>query len=434
METLADYEQRKARECELLSHAVTTPSPDPALCGVALHKVHLTRAIRRSAVDTDSFASETNWSGRTSFRIADIGFRYNYQRFDLTISGPPVYVGTSASDVFASPSTYFLCSGMAAAAAVLASTDRLLVTTAELWTLSDAYFETRHVAEHYTSKLMVRVGASFAAIAAEACTSSTAIVAHLDSITAADWLPELSLLGTMKVVLAVFDTTCYARTAPRIVDVVQTLSRLGIPTVLIRSHLKLDSLGSEYGRLGSVVLCEAAGGTKVIDGLRHLLPDAIRSFGSAASPASFFPVEQSEEFLILTARRTAAIADNAAVLADTLSRELAGQRVQVRRYHHGMFVSLHDSNWVTSAAISSLIDRALSSYRDLGRNGVHATSFGFDFPVLTEVCDVSTGSFMLRIAPSDEPASYMSELAGLIAKAWRDACEDRQAMRTSYPH
>jgi hypothetical protein len=76
------------------------------------------------------------------------------------------------------------------------------------------------------------------------------------------------------------------------------------------------------------------------------------------------------------------------------------------------------------APIRLLIDRALQLYRELGRNGFRATSFGFDFPVLTDVFDVPSNGFVLRIAPSDEPALFMAELAGFVAQAWRERARD----------
>ncbi len=425
METLAEYLSRKAQELELLATgAAAAPARDPGLSGIAARKFELTRALRHAAAATNSFAPETNWSGGSSSQIADVTFGYGYQRFDLKIAAPSIYPNLAACNGEAGATTFFTCSGMAAGAVVLTALDHLLVSDAELWSLDDAYFETRHVADYYARRLKVRAGKTFKAIAGEESAQEAAVILHLDSIAAADWLPDLSDILCNRIVLALFDTTCYARTASRIAETVHLLGQRGISTVLIRSHLKLDSLGIEYGRLGSVVLRGSPHGSEArrgaIEGLGHILPDVIRTFGCAVSLASFLPLGQSREFLSLSARRAERAIENAAVLAQRLTEDLSGQRASIRTYHHGMFVTLHDENWLQPAPIRRLIDRALSRYRELGRNGFRATSFGFDFPVLTDVYDVPTRAFVLRIAPSDEPAAFMSELAGFVAQAWRE--------------
>jgi len=51
--------------------------------------------------------------------------------------------------------------------------------------------------------------------------------------------------------LLVFDTTCFAGGSGRIRRVLQWAQQGNIPAVMVRSHNKMDSLGAEYGRLGS---------------------------------------------------------------------------------------------------------------------------------------------------------------------------------------
>ena len=53
--------------------------------------------------------------------------------------------------------------------------------------------------------------------------------------------------------MIVFDTTCLSSYSGRVRRVVTWARRAKTPVILVRSHTKLNSLGIEYGRLGSAM-------------------------------------------------------------------------------------------------------------------------------------------------------------------------------------
>jgi len=420
------YDARKARELRLLREARIAPSSfAEQLHGIAREKYLTRQRLLGASLAAQGAPPETNWTGQSEFAIADTHFSYWYQRFDMSIKAPPVYPGLSGRKGFTTES-WFTCSGMAAITAIMMALQRILAVDVDYLMLDDSYFETRHLMEHSGSRLQVKGGSSFREIveAIGPPAPAAARILHLDSICATDWLEDLPSALDSQVMLAVFDTTTYPRDSPRIWATILQLARFGVPTALVRSHIKLDCLGTEYGRLGSVTLVEpplsqrSGGGT--IARLRRLMPDAIRVLGIQAMPMSFLPVGESPEFHALSAMRAQRIAENTELLTSLLRRALQATPLYVRDYHHGMFLTVHDDRGMTPEIIRSLADAAMRRYTARGRNGFRTTSFAFDFPIVSDVYDLPTKNFALRIAPSDELAAFSYDLAEDISNELLD--------------
>ena len=193
---------------------------------------------------------------------------------------------------------------------------------------------------------------------------------------------------------------------------------MGFPRCSVRSHLKLDTLGLESGRLGSLVLHEpvdcADASRPAAEGLRHLIPDVIRSFGLGPQPGSFFPVLSTAQLIELSRLRAMRTAENCELLASLLDEALPPQ-IYIRRYQHGQFLTLHQSDWLEAAPVKRLAKQIVAFHRSRCGCIATANSFGFDFTVLSDVMDMTSNKFTLRVAPSDEPAEMMLILAESIA-------------------
>src|SRR5262249_34693026 len=123
--------------------------------------------------------------------------------------------------------------------------------------------------------------------------------------------------------LIVCDTTCSAPQSGRIRRVTAFARRTRTPLVLVRSHIKLDSLGVEFGRLGSALfLTFPEVPLTKIRCLRQLardLREVIRLTGAAALPGHFCPFFGSSEYWRLSASRCAAILGNTRTVLATLA-------------------------------------------------------------------------------------------------------------------
>ena len=413
METSAQYSDRKRRELRLIRDAPLAPWPaaGPELQDTAGEKRDAFRAhpmFRAAAA-----FPETNWANASSIALGNHAFGYDYQRFDLRVTAPPVYPALGPSE-----QTVYTCSGMAAVTAVVTALNRLSQPGIVFCSVTDAYFETQHLVRHYADRLDLRVAANFGDLARSS--GDRFVVMHINSISAQPPDALWDLL-TDRVVLALFDTTCYSRADRRIEQTVRQLEARGIPVALVRSHLKLDTLGLEAGRIGSVQLhtpaqCGAVQ-RQVIQAVAHLVPDVVRLFGIAPSIDRFFIVADEAELLELSTRRAERISENCAALADELKRAVPG--IDVRRYHHGMFLTLHHLDWTASTPVRTIAAEVSARCIGAGWHVAHATSFGFDFTVLTDVMDVATDRFCLRLAPSDEPLVRLLPVVTALVRALR---------------
>ncbi len=421
METWAQYSCRKRREARVIRDAPLAPWPTasselPVHAGEKIDLLRSHPAFRAAAA-----FPETNWTKTECITLGGYSFRYGYQRFDLQVTAPPVYPALGSPE-----RTFYTCSGMAAVTAVVIALNRLAQSRIAFWSVTDAYFETQHLVRHYADRLDVRVAARFGDLAAEA--GDAFIVVHIDSICARG-PDELWDLLTDRVILAIFDTTCYSRGDNRIEDTVRRLESRGIPVVIVRSHLKLDSLGLEAGRLGSIHLRapEGCGAVprQVLEAIAHLVPDVVRLFGIAPSIDRFPIFADDDELLELSVLRAEMIKRNSAAIADELERAVPD--IAVRRYHHGMFLTLHRSNWTAAEPVRKIASAIEALCRQVGSHVAHATSFGFDFTVVTDVMDVATDRFCLRLAPSDEPLDRMLSIVPMLVRALDSPARTRTA-------
>ena len=114
------------------------------------------------------------------------------------------------------------------------------------------------------------------------------------------WLdapPGQRLDAFSRIDLVVFDTTCFNRFSGRISRVVAWARRAKTPIILVRSHTKLDSLGIEYGRLGSAMFVGfpeiSPAPAARLQQFGRDVQELVRLLGSAALPAHFCPFSGS---------------------------------------------------------------------------------------------------------------------------------------------
>lgn len=418
MESIQTYLERKHEELRLLNDCLRKPldmARPRSVDDVVRSKFQITAALRAEHELLGWKATETAWSQTADVASGPFAFSYDYQRADLTVRGPPFYEldGGSASTAI------YTASGMAAISAVLLASAQIL-KKADILVLPGSYGETLELIQGFIPQLRIEalklpLGEAFAA-------ANSPRILLLDSCSFAGAFEAALRCDGSGLDLLVFDTTCFAGRSGRIKRVLRWARRCNIPLVLVRSHNKLDSLGAEYGRLGSVVFVQGneqqrAGGadwTRLASETRN----AVRLLGGAALPAHFPPFAGSAAYWTLTKKRVAAILRNGrsaaryfAATLPTLSAEL--------HFAHGLYVTLRGKRPLDEAAARQAAEDMSCELRRQGFPIRHAGSFGFDFAATEWFHDATTDQYSVRVAVADLPTELWNELAAAIARWWQ---------------
>ena len=418
MQTIQAYLERKHRELALLNdclrHRLDLARPR-SVDDVIRSKFQLTAALRAEHELHEWKATETAWSHSADPASGPFEFNYDYQRADLTVRGPSFYEldGGRAGTVI------YTASGMAAISAVLLASAQI-VEEADILVLPGSYGETLELIRGYVPHLRL-VALRLPLGDAFARTNSPRILL-LDSCSVAGAFEAVLRSDGSGLGLLICDTTCFAGRSGRIRRVRRWARRYDIPLVLIRSHNKLDSLGAEYGRLGSAVFVDDNELPRTEHPWTRLACEtrnAVRLLGGAALPAHFPPFVGSAAYWDLTQRRVAAILRNGRSMARHFAAKLPELSAELH-FAHDLYVTLRGRRPLDEASARQAAADMSNDLRARGFPIRHAGSFGFDFAATEWFHDATTDQYSVRVAVSDLPTEVWGDLTVAIARWWRD--------------
>jgi hypothetical protein len=418
METLEAYLDRKHQELTLLNGFLGTPLAlrHPAsVVEVIEQKFHIAAALKAEHALHDWALTETAWAHQGRLRAGPFEFSYDYQRADLEVRGPSFY----QFDHSAANETIYTSSGMAAISALLMAYVRL-ISEADILVLPGSYGETLELIESHARQLrLVRLERSPGEVASRA---GRLRILLFDSCTPANAFAATLHCERPQLDLVIFDTTCFSSGSGRIRRVLSWASRWEIPIVLVRSHTKLDSLGLEYGRLGSAVFvaCENRAARVKQERLQHLateMRNAVRLFGGAALPAHFPPYVGTKAYRALTDKRVAAILRNSRRTARYFASALPGSSAELH-FAHGLYVTLAPKRMLDEKQTRQIAADLCGELRKAGLPLRHAGSFGFDFGAAEWFRDTTRNRCVVRIAVPDLPTPLWDQVAQAVVQWW----------------
>ncbi|HET7033569.1 MAG TPA: hypothetical protein VFJ48_10630, partial [Casimicrobiaceae bacterium] len=293
VQTTHSYLDRKRREIALLNGCLASKLdlPAPGSPAAAIEQKFRIAAALRAEQSLASWAvTETARPPTRRWRSGAYEFDFGYQRADLTVRAPAIYPIASRQ------STIYTGSGMSAIAALVTALLQMHEPI-EVLATADCYSETRELMQRFGGRL--RLVAPGRRRSDHAITPAVRILWLDSSVHSGFFGFEASTLRGYD--LIVVDTTCLGATSGKIRRVAGEAIAAGIPTAFVRSHTKLDCLGIEYGRLGSIVIATGKGEVPVgrIAWAKRLavhVRDAVRLFGWAPIPVHFPPFACGSEY------------------------------------------------------------------------------------------------------------------------------------------
>ncbi len=408
---LERYLARKRAEIGLIDDCLEASLDLPvprSVDEVVDHKLKLAAALRAQNSLSSWAITETARPEIPQWQSGAFRMHFGYQRADLEVRGPPIYDALAARGH--ANETLYTGSGMGAIAALVSALLQVRGTL-DVHASRGGYGETRELFERFAGRIRV-VPLRKRRASAQASTAGGRVVL-IDSMGGA--LPHAGDLMPRDIDLVVFDTTCFWQGSGRIRRAVRWARRHDVPLALLRSHAKLDCLGIEYGRLGSIVLSfRRHDGAAWMRDLVRETRDAVRLLGVAPIPAHLPPFAGSDAYRHASAARTAAIVRNTRRLARRLAQ--TPLRDALTLYRHGMYLTLAPRGELRVKDVKRAIASLCDSLAAAGVVARHAGSFGFDFSALEWFPDPLTRRTVIRVAPGDLPASAMDRLADGIAQ------------------
>ena len=229
----------------------------------------------------------------------------------------------------------------------------------------------------------------------------------------------------------IIDTTCWSLGFGGLDALVHRLLAGGADVILARSHIKLDCLGTEWSRLGSILFITNRPQERV-GRFRQLFVKRSNPFGARGEIRQVYPFLKSKAFHTLNERWVAGLKTSNKAIASGLVRawqqrweHTPGSRLaSVQRFPHDLFM------WVSvfEADPKQLDVRCLRLVAALEKAGLpakHIASYPWDFFSLTTFIKSEQGSSPVPIgvfrisAPAASPSERSRAIA--IIEAWVDA-------------
>ena len=342
----------------------------------------------------DKFAVTNNSLSRKQdiFTNKKFSFEYTYSRFDSYINyetfGEEFY---NLNLKNYRKKCFFTNSGMSAIASMLLSLKKSNLDFNYIFPLNDIYFETYDFYKKYIFTNSSKNGLE---------------IIYFDTICKRfdKNLIKNEINNIKRAFCVIIDTTCYL--GDELNNIIEYVLRENKLCILIRSHTKLDMLGSEVNSMGSILyLLPKKNRKEIYDIYIKIIKEnfyLLGKFGSLLLPNNFPTYIFDSDFKKINAKRVSRIRNNNNKLYLYLLKTLKKGKIILP--NHKMFLiymlEISDSEIDNQ---QEMIQSKIKTFIEFNNmyNIFNAGSFGFDYIAIDSYYDININNYILRISMND---------------------------------
>lgn len=305
-------------------------------------------------------------------------FDYSYMRFDGIIKNlnfeKTFYKG---SNYFEKSNSIFTNCGMSAISSLLMSL--LCPQDYFIEIKDDCYFETYRLCSVFNHRF-----------------NSKNRVLYMDTIEDNFVLDIPDNINDYKIVI--IDTTCFL--PDQFKNLLKKLSKKNVLTILVRSHTKLDLLGTEYAHIGSATYLYNQDHDNLVEDIIKNQKLFLGIYGSFLNPINYTDMLLDSEIKNLNKKRINIIRKNSRKLYD----------LSAKRYclpNHELFCTYRIKLYNTSLIE---IRNQLKKFFADDKKIYYSVSFALDFMAVDVYSSAREDEYIFRISPGDYPLSFIEKM------------------------
>jgi len=395
MTNLENYKKRKLKELSILNEYIGDKI-DLSNCdtekNILEYKNLIIKHLRND--NREKFYHHLTNNNQINFQNELFDYHYTYERFNgfIKIDKFANSFYNLSNQIYSE--TYFTNCGMTAIVSLLTSMGLMSNVSIDLL-YEETYFETIK----YLS--VVNNGTKYKAL-------------YIDTI-ASDFSFEINKELLSNYSYVIIDTTCFL--GNEFSNMINFILQQNIPCILVRSHTKLDLIGTEYSHMGSVSFIKPYIIEKYIEENLEIIESSCKHligvYGACLIPENFPSFFLDDQIKYLNKERIEIVSNNTIDFCDILKRNNINYQLPNHKQFCLIYLGKQD---IKLEDLKSQIINFCNELNFNGHNVYHAVSFGFDYIAVDCYQNFIDGTFKIRVCLNDGPVENIHKFSDEFLK------------------